>query len=149
MSFQGPFRQLTDWKVRALGSSALWVRDLWAGIIRAPVKGKRRKTFKDPAGNLSRIRPEILDFEPEWGLKRSQTKPKVSVTVPTNRHTTIPNDSGAISACFDEYRHSTHKSTQTKPKIPGRVTHKPAHNDSERFWPDFGMVRRRPEIFTL
>ncbi len=36
------------------------------------------------------------------GLKRSQTKPKTPGTVPTDRHTTIPNDSGPISACFDD-----------------------------------------------
>ena len=47
-----------------------------------------------------RIRPEIFDFDP--GLKRSQTKPKIPGTVPTDRHTTIPNDSGPISACFDD-----------------------------------------------
>ena len=52
--------------------------------------------------NLLRIRPEIFDFEPDLGLKRGQTKPKISGTAPTNRHTTIPNDSGPISACFDD-----------------------------------------------
>ena len=28
-------------------------------------------------------------------------------------------------------------------------THKPAHDDSERFWPDFGAFRRRSEPFNL
>ncbi len=36
------------------------------------------------------------------GLKRGQTRPKIHGTVSTNRHTTIPNDSGPISACFDD-----------------------------------------------
>ena len=53
-------------------------------------------------GKLLRIRPRIFDFEPDLGLKLGQTKPKISGTVPTNRHTTIPNDSGPISACFDD-----------------------------------------------
>ena len=43
-----------------------------------------------------RIRPEIFDFEPDLGLKRTGA-------VPTNRHTTIPNDSGPISVCFGDY----------------------------------------------
>ncbi len=50
---------------------------------------------------LLRIRPEIFDFEPDLKLKLGQTTPKISGTVPTDRHTTIPNDSGPISACFD------------------------------------------------
>ncbi len=49
-----------------------------------------------------RIRPEIFDLEPDLGLKLSQAKPKISGTVPTYRRTTIPNDSGPISACFDD-----------------------------------------------
>jgi hypothetical protein len=59
----------------------------------AELKGSRR---------LLRIRPEIFDFEPGLGLKLRQTKPKISGTVPTNRHTTIPNDSGPISEWFDD-----------------------------------------------
>ncbi len=51
---------------------------------------------------LLRIRPEIFDFEPEWGLKLGKIKPKISGTVTTNRHTTIPNESGPISASFDD-----------------------------------------------
>ena len=47
---------------------------------------------------LLRIRPEICDFEPDLGLKRSQTKPHIYGTVPTNRRTTIPNDYGPMSA---------------------------------------------------
>ncbi len=50
---------------------------------------------------LQRIRPGIFEFEPKLGLKLSQTEPKISGTVPTNRHATIPNNSGPISASFD------------------------------------------------
>ncbi len=49
-----------------------------------------------------RIRPEIFDFESDLGLKPGQTNPQISRTVLTNRDTTIPNDSGPISACFDD-----------------------------------------------
>ncbi len=52
------------------------------------------ETYKDPAA--------VFDVEPDLGLKLGQTKPKISGTVPTKRHTTIPNDSGPMSACFDE-----------------------------------------------
>ncbi len=45
---------------------------------------------------------EICDVKPKLGLNRGQTKPKISGTVPTNRHTTIPNDSVPIPACFDD-----------------------------------------------
>ncbi len=48
------------------------------------------------------IRPEIFEFELDLGLKLGQTKRKISGTVPTNRHTTTPNDSGPILACFDD-----------------------------------------------
>ena len=51
---------------------------------------------------LLRIRPEIFDFKPEWGPKLGQTKPKISGTVPTDRHTTLRNDSGPISECFND-----------------------------------------------
>ncbi len=51
---------------------------------------------------LVRIRPKIVDFEPDLGLKLGRTKPKISGTVPTNRHTTIPSDSEPISACSDD-----------------------------------------------
>ena len=61
----------------------------------------RSAELKEPRTFL-RIRPGIFDFEPDLGLKLSQTKPKISGTLPTNRHTTIPNDSGPISACFDD-----------------------------------------------
>ena len=43
-----------------------------------------------------------MDFEPDFGLKLGQTEPNISGSVPTNRHTTIPNDSGTISSCFDD-----------------------------------------------
>ncbi len=49
-----------------------------------------------------RIRPGIFDFVPDLGLKLGQTKPKISGAVPTNRHTTIPKESGPISACFGD-----------------------------------------------
>ncbi len=48
------------------------------------------------------MRPEIVDFEPDSGLKVGQTNPKISGMLPTDRHTTIPNDSGPFSACFDD-----------------------------------------------
>ncbi len=56
--------------------------------------------LKEPR-KLVRIRPEIFDFEPDLGLKLGQTKPKISGTVPTYPHTTIPNDSAQISVRFD------------------------------------------------
>ena len=49
-----------------------------------------------------KIRPEIFDFEPDLGLKLGLTKPTLSGTVPKKRHTTIPNDSGPTSVCFDD-----------------------------------------------
>ncbi len=52
---------------------------------------------------LLRIRPEIFDLEPDLGIKLGQPKPKIPGTVPTNRHTTIPNDSGPMLACFDDH----------------------------------------------
>ncbi len=48
------------------------------------------------------VRPEIFDFETDLGLKLGQTKPDISGTAPTNCYTTIPNDSGPNSACFDD-----------------------------------------------
>ncbi len=50
---------------------------------------------------ILRIWPGIFDFESDLGLKLGQTNPKISGTLPRNRHTTIPNDSEPISACFD------------------------------------------------
>ena len=41
-------------------------------------------------------------YEPASGLKLGQPKPKLSGTVPTNRRTSIPNDSGPMSVCFDD-----------------------------------------------
>ncbi len=63
---------------------------------------KRNSAEQNRPRTLLRIRPGIFDFEPELGLKRSQTKPKISATVPTDQHTTIPNDSGSISVRFDD-----------------------------------------------
>ncbi len=62
---------------------------------------KTRPRNKGPRKRL-RIRPQVVDFEPTLSLKLGQTKPNESGTVPTNRHTTILNDSGLISACFDD-----------------------------------------------
>jgi hypothetical protein len=59
----------------------------------AELKGAR-KTFKDPAGNL-RFRAGI-------GPERKQSQAQNTRQVPRNRHTTIPNDSGPASACFDD-----------------------------------------------
>ncbi len=44
----------------------------------------------------------IFDFASDLGPKLGQTQPNISGTVPTNRHTKIPNDSGPISACVDD-----------------------------------------------
>ncbi len=49
-----------------------------------------------------RIQPGIFDFDPDWGLRLLQTKPKISGTVPAKGHSTIPKDSVPISACFDD-----------------------------------------------
>ncbi len=65
----------------------------WTRLCSAELKGPR---------NILRIRPEIFGFEPDLGLKHGQTKHNISGTEPTNRHTTIPNDSGPMSACFDD-----------------------------------------------
>ena len=53
-------------------------------IVSAELKGPRK---------LRRIRSAIFDFEAELDPNRSQTKPKIPGTVPTDRRTTIPNDS--------------------------------------------------------
>ena len=50
----------------------------------------------------TQIRPEINDFDPDLDLKLGHTQPKISCTIPTSRHTTIPKDSGPISACFKD-----------------------------------------------
>ncbi len=64
-------------------------------------KGPGSAELRGPR-KLLRIRPGIFNFEQNVSLKLGQTKPKISGTVPTNQHTTIPNDSGPISACFDD-----------------------------------------------
>ncbi len=51
---------------------------------------------------LLRTRPGIFDFEPHLGLKLCQTKPILAGTVPANRRTTMLNDSGPMSSCFDD-----------------------------------------------
>ncbi len=38
----------------------------------------------------------------DLGPKLGQTKAKMPGTAPTDQHTMIPNDSGPISACFDD-----------------------------------------------
>ncbi len=78
---------------------------LGAGLGRFwPAKRRQRPVLAELQGPRKpfRIRPEIFVFEPDSGLKLDQTKPVLSGTVPTNRHTTIPNHSGPISACFDD-----------------------------------------------
>ncbi len=71
------------------------------GHSRAPDSTPNSAELKGP-GKLLGIRPEIFDFGPESGLKDSKTKPRIPGTVPTDRHTTIPNDPGPMSACFDD-----------------------------------------------
>ena len=45
----------------------------------------------------------VFDSEPGLGLKLGQSKPTMPGTVPTDRHTTIPIDSGPIpAALFDD-----------------------------------------------
>ena len=56
----------------------------------AELKGPRK---------LRRIRPEIFAFEPDLGLT---TPDDSGATVPTDRCTTILNDSGPMSACCDD-----------------------------------------------
>ncbi len=48
------------------------------------------------------IRPEIFNFEPELGLKLGQNKPTTSGTAHTDRHITMPSDSGPMSVCFHD-----------------------------------------------
>ncbi len=61
------------------------------GPISAEVKGPRK---------LLRIRQDIFNFDPNLGLNLGRTKPKIPGTVPTDRHTTIPTDSGPICGVF-------------------------------------------------
>ena len=61
-----------------------------------------RSTERKESRTFLRIRPQIVEFEADLGLKLGQTKPKIYGTVPTNRHTAIPNDSVPISECFDD-----------------------------------------------
>ncbi len=79
--------------------------DVKLGRTKPKISGPQTKNhsaeLKSPR-NLARIRTELFDFEPELGLKLDRYKPKISGTVPTNRHTMIPNDSGPIAACFDD-----------------------------------------------
>ncbi len=66
----------------------------WYGVVHsAELTGPR---------TLFRVRPEIFDFETDLGRRLGQTNPKVSGTVPTNRHTPIPHDLGPISECSDD-----------------------------------------------
>ncbi len=64
---------------------------------------------------LRRIRPEIFGFEPDLGLQQ----PKIPGTVPTNGHTTIPNDSEPISTCFDGDSKLLHCETAWPSGSPG------------------------------
>ncbi len=65
-------------------------RDIY---LPAALKGPRQ---------MLRVRAEIFDFEQDLGLKLGQTKPKISGTVPPDRHTTIPIDSGPISTPLED-----------------------------------------------
>ena len=47
---------------------------------------------------MLRTRPEIFEFEPDSGLKRSQDKPKIPGMVPADRRTPIPSDVGQKKA---------------------------------------------------
>ncbi len=66
---------------------------LATGAFSAELEGPR---------TLLRIRLGIFDFQLDFGLNLGQTKPKISGTVPTSRHTTNPNDSGSISESFND-----------------------------------------------
>ncbi len=80
-----------------------FARPRGAGLSRTSAQNRRLPVIPpSPQGQVLRIRPEIFDFDPALGLKLGQTKPKISGTVPTNRHTTIPNDTCPTSECFDE-----------------------------------------------
>ncbi len=74
-------------------ASVLVPRQELRGTNPAEIKGPRK---------VWRIRQEISNFEPDLGLRLGTTKPNTSGTAPTNWYTTIPNDSGPISACFDD-----------------------------------------------
>ncbi len=65
------------------------------------MKAKGSAELKEPR-KLLRIKPGIFDFGPDLFLKRGQTNPQIPGTEPTNRHTTIPNVSGPVSARFDD-----------------------------------------------
>ncbi len=67
--------------------------DRYIAHLSAELKGPRQ---------LLRIRPDMFDFEPELGSEPSSTQPKIRGTVPTDRHTTSPNDSGPISVYFED-----------------------------------------------
>ncbi len=74
----------------------------------------------------------MFEFCPDLGLKRSRDKPEIPGTVPTDRHTTIPNDSGPISACF-------HKD----PKLFNSEIAQPSNlrfARGSRFWPSWAGV---------
>ncbi len=66
-----------------------------------PGEGGKEKHQNLRKHNWVMIRAEFFDFDPVLGLQRSQTKPKVPGTVPTDRNTTIPCESGPTSVGFD------------------------------------------------
>ncbi len=75
----------------------------------------------------------MFDFEPDLGLKLGQTKPKISGTVPTNRHTTISSDSVPSSACFDDDPKETDFDLRFTPKVgPETVAHGSGPKQSAR-----------------
>jgi hypothetical protein len=96
----------SDSNVRSMLGSYLW-KLLWPFFWRALGRRREQKTRLNSAElkgarTLLRIRTGIFDFEPDLGLKLGRTKPEISGTVPTNRNTTVPNESGPISASFDD-----------------------------------------------
>jgi hypothetical protein len=66
-----------------------------------PRGGLNSAELKSPRKCI-RVRRQIFEFEPDLGLNLGQAKPKLSGAVPTDRHTTIPNDPGPNLACFDD-----------------------------------------------
>ena len=71
---------------RSIGSPVDRMRSYRKVVVRRTPLQKHRSVRKSA----------ILD------LKLGHTQPKISCTIPTSRHTTIPNDSGSISACFKD-----------------------------------------------
>ncbi len=92
--------QHASWTPKLKTVSAMFAS---TAIPSAQLKGTRKRL---------RIRPGVFDFEP------GQTKPKISGTVLTNRHTTIPNDSEPILAFFKD----DPKNVRWLSRVPGKET---------------------------